>query len=174
MGGSPLGRVRGDLPAQRGALSPSSGRGLQEAAARLRSPSSPGHSHLLCFWQQSLGTQVLLVVAMPCVVAVVGSKATKASCQGSPIQEDAPAGHPVTRRRPQPATAWLCADPDLHAELCGCNIYLRKVQVLPLVSSLTKVLLFEMVEGNSQYLCTKSYKFCQVYAMPAVSSWGYS
>lgn len=37
----------GDLPVQRGALSPSSGRGLQEPATRLCLPSLPGHSHLM-------------------------------------------------------------------------------------------------------------------------------
>lgn len=99
--------------------------------------SSPGHT------QPSLvllGTQVLPVVATPCVVAVVGSKATKALCQGSPVKEGAPAGHPGTHRRPQPATAWLCADLTLYVELRGYNIYLRKVQLLPLVSSLPEIL----------------------------------
>lgn len=115
MGGSPLGRVRGGPTCAARCSVP-----LQWQ--RPSETSSPGHTQPSLML---LGTQVLLVVATPCVVAVVGSKATKASCQGSPVKEDTPAGHPVTHSRPQPATAWLCADLTLYVELRGCNIYLR-------------------------------------------------
>lgn len=46
----------------------------------------------------------------------------------------------------------------MHTELCGSYIHLRKTQVLTSVSSLPKVPLLEMEEGNPQCLSVQDYK----------------
>lgn len=137
----------------------------------------PAHpaTAISCFPQQSMG--IWGHQAVPHVVAVVGSKATKASCQESPHQGRCPGRRSSSLWETSANHSLIPCRPRLqcrHTELHGSYIHLRKTEVLTSVSSLPKIPLLEMEEGNPQYLCIQNYKFGLAFAMPAISAWSCS
>jgi len=128
----------------------------------------PGHpaTALSCFPQHSTGIQGRHAVLH--IVAMVGSKATKASCQEHPCQGRCPgkrssslwetsANHSLILCRPCLQQGMSLNHDSRHTELRGSYIHFRKIESLISVSSLLKMPLLEMEERNPQYLCIQNY-----------------
>lgn len=116
--------------------------------------------------------------AVPHIVAVVGSKTIKALSQESPRQGRCPGKRSSSLWETSANHNLILCRLRLqrrHTELRGSYIHLRKTEILTSsVSSLPKIPLLEMEEGNPQYLCIQNYKFSLAFAMPAISLWSCS
>lgn len=127
------------------------------------------------FPQQSVGIWGHQAVSH--VVAVVGSKDTKALCQESPHQGRCPGKRSSSLWETSVNHSLILCRPCLqrrHTELRGSYIHIRKREFLNSVPSLPEMPLLETEEGNSPYLCIQNYKFGLAFAMPAISSWSCS